>query len=328
MRHWSYCFLFFVALWLYSCGSGENSLTNNTTGRAGEILVVSPVDISRTALKDTLEAILRSEYPYIPQSEPSFTTIYVTDRAFGHVLMPFRNILMVRFHSDSVHPSLRREADRWAKGQQIVYLTGRDQRSVATFLSAHREQFYQLFEQIECSRLQEANRKILESLISDSIAKLFGVELEIPKGYLLRRAARDFRWYSIETPDISQGLLIYKTPHTTGIWRGDTLVARRNRFTREYVPGPTKGTYMEVADVVPPSVALSVQAGDTIAYLRGFWEVHGHAMGGSYISYSHLNKRGDSLITTEGYIYAPRFAKRDYMRALDAILLTQFRKER
>ena len=45
------------------------------------------------------------------------------------------------------------------------------------------------------------------------------------------------------------------------------------------------------------------------------------------MSYSHLSADRLRVITTVGYIYAPRFKKREYMRQLEAVLLGQVGEE-
>lgn len=314
--------LLFCSVLLLSCEESQHGLTTRITGKPGEVLVVSSLDISKTALRDTLEAILKAEFPYIPQSEPSFSTVFVTEKTFSHILQPFRNILFINF--DSTKVSLRTEQDRWAAGQRLLYLSGPDQRSMATYLGAHKELFYNLFEEFERTRLQQANLLLEEKALGDSVRRLFGLSLCFPRGYQLRRSAPDFRWYSIETKDISQGVLLYKFKRGADCWALDTLIAHRDSMTRQYIPGPNPGTYMKTAQTVPPALTQQLLGADTVYQVRGFWEVHGHAMGGAFLSYSRLSPGRDSVITTEGYIYAPKFKKRDYVRALDALLRSQF----
>jgi len=310
---------------LVACDRGMNSVTSKITGKQGEILIISPLSIERTALRDSLDTILHQEFPYIPQSEPRFTTIYVTEKAFGNVLKSFRNILMIHFNADSITPSLHLEKDKWAKEQRILSLYGTDQRTLAEFVGKNKELIISLFEEFERDRMQTVNAALRNRTITDSLQNLFGVSLTIPQGYSLRRAADNFRWYSIETSDISQGLLIYKYKRfDTTPWIPDSVIAHRNAVTKEYVPGPTAGTYMKVSTVVPPEFSILKMGQDSVCFVRGFWEVQGHAMGGAYISYSHLSSNRDSVVVTDGYIYAPRFKKRDYVRALEAILQSQF----
>ena len=315
-----------LAAMLVACDGGTDPVTSKITGKQGEILIISPLDIQRTALRDSLDTILRQEYPYIPQSEPRFTTIYVTAKAFGNVLKPFRNILMIHFNADSITPSLHLEKDKWAKEQRILSLYGTDQRTLAEFVGQNKELILSLFEEFERDRTQTVNAALCDRTITDSIQSLFGVNLTVPQGYSLRRAANNFRWYSIETPDISQGLLIYKyKPLGSMPWLPDSVIAHRNAVTKEYVPGPNAGTYMKVSTVVPSEFSILKKEQDTVCFVRGFWEVEGHAMGGAYVSYSHLTPNRDSVVVTDGYIYAPRFKKRDYVRALEALLQSQFR---
>ncbi len=322
-----YCvglFLLSCLLCFFSCTDSQQGAISKITGKPGEVLVVSSIDISKTPLRDSIEAILKMEYPYIPQSEPSFSTMFVTENMFSHILQPFRNILFIKFHADSTRVTMRMGADRWATGQRLVYLSGQDQRSIATYLGAHRDLFYNLFEDFERGRLQAANLALEEKMLGDSVRAHFGVSLIFPRGYQLRRLAPDFRWYSIETKDISQGILVYKYKRNGEWWALDTLVSHRDSMTRRYIPGPNVDTYMKTVDIVPPFIQQRVFHDDTVYEVRGFWEVEGHPMGGGFVSYSRLSRGRDSVVTTEGYIYAPRFKKRDYVRALDALLRSQF----
>lgn len=56
--------LLFCSVLLLSCEESQHGLTTRITGKPGEVLVVSSLDISKTALRDTLEAILKAEFPY------------------------------------------------------------------------------------------------------------------------------------------------------------------------------------------------------------------------------------------------------------------------
>ena len=325
-RFASQAFLFLISLILfYACNNTSHPVTSKISGKIGEVLVISPIDIQRTALRDSIERVLHEEYPYIPQSEPRFSTIYITEKAFSNVLKPFRNIFMIHFQADSVQPSMYLQKDVWASGQCVISFYAPDQRALAEYIGVNKRKLISLLEDFENARIQNANKVLCDHQMMDSIYAQFGVHLILPKGYQLRRAANDFCWYSIETPDISQGIFIYKYKCVgDNSWVVDSIVAHRNAYTREYVPGPTKETYMKVSKVIPPSLDILRKGNDTVAYMRGFWEVEGHPMGGAYISYARLTPTRDSVLVTDGYIYAPRFKKRDYVRALDAILLTQF----
>ena len=314
-----------VALGLCGCEGGQSSLPG-ISGAPGQVLVVSAVPVKDSPLGDTLRAVLGAEYPYIPQSEPSFDLSFITESAFENVLRPFRNIVWVQTHPDSAC-RIRVAENRWAQSQVVLYVLGPDHNAVAAYLGEHREVLYQSLARAERMRLARANRASRQEELCGFLRSKHGVELVVPKTYALRADKPGFTWLSVETKDISQGLFVYSWRNWGQPFSVDTLMAHRNWYTSHYVPGPNDGTYMEVSTVVPPEATLLRMGGDTLLRVRGFWEVHGHAMGGAFVSYSQLVVGGDSVRTTEGYIYAPSKRKREYMRQLEAILLSQLGNE-
>ena len=57
-----------------------------------------------------------------------------------------------------------------------------------------------------------------------------------------------------------------------------------------------------------------------VKLIKGCWRMKNDKMGGPFISYSWLNN--SNLITVEGYIYAPNFKKLNYLRELEAIIIS------
>lgn len=305
-----------------SGGEGQGVTLSNITGKPGQVLVVSPIAIDEADLGEALRDVLEEEFPFIPQSEPSFSLSFVTERKFESVLHSFRNIIWVVPDADSVECSIRIAQDRWASPQSIVYLHGPDYAAIASHVRARAYDLFQVFTQVERDRLLASHAKVRDVALGDKLEHRFGLRLDVPKGYQVRRDTVDFTWVSYETPDISQGLILYKMRDLGDALSLDTLIAHRDGWTRRFVPGPTADTYMEVSHVIPPDAVLLRFGADTLQRVRGFWEVHGHAMGGSFISYSRRTPGGDSVVTASGYIYAPRFGKRNYVRELEAILLS------
>jgi hypothetical protein len=58
------------------------------------------------------------------------------------------------------------------------------------------------------------------------------------------------------------------------------------------------------------------------AELRGLWRVEGDFMGGPFVSISQIDEQRNRIVTVEGYVYAPKYNKREYIRQLEAILYT------
>lgn len=302
---------------------GKLSLLQTVTGKPGNILVVSPIAIKDSPVGDSLRAVFGAEYPFIPQSEPLFGLTFLPEKGFDKVFQPFRNIIIVQPDADSMRCEMRILHDRWATPQTVLFITGQSYEAIAKYVHAEAYPLVQIFTQAERDRLLTNYATHADVELGQKVRDRFHTTLNIPKGYRMRREAKDFVWLSIETPHISQGILCYKVANR-GNWQNvDTLIAHRDGFTKLYVPGPNEGTYAQVSMVIPPE-ATGLRFQDRgLVRLLGFWDVVGHPMGGSFVSYSHLFAGGDSVVTTGGYIYAPKYPKREYMRELEAILLSQ-----
>ena len=304
-------------------GSSTRVYEDNLTGEPGQVLVVTEEPIKGSAFADSISWLLGEEYPYIPQVEPSFNTIFLPVKNFTGAFKSFRNILVIDYKADSLECDLYSAQDVWAEGQAVAYVIGPDQEAVWHHMRENRLGLERVFAQAERRRLIAGYRQARDAELSGLLHRRFGVALDIPKTMVMRVDTTDFTWVSLETKDISQGVLCYRYANRGGLRSVDTFVAHRDNFTRRYIPGPNPGTYMQVAKVLPAELSLLRFGEDTLVRVRGLWDVHGHAMGGAFLAYARLNPARDSVVVTDGYIYAPRFNKRDYVRQLEAILLSR-----
>lgn len=316
------CVVLYSALFCGCKGDGSSEYEDKLSGEIGQILVVSEAPIKGGPLADSLRSLFGVEYPYLPQVEPRFDLVFVPMKNFTGVFRSFRNVLVIDYKRDTTDCDIYSASGCWAKGQEVVYVVGPDASSIWHAMRAHADQVVQRFEEAERERLIAGYSRARSEALSRCVSRRFGIELDIPKTMVLRVDTTDFTWISLETPDISQGILCYRYANFGSQYDVDTLVARRDAFTRRYVPGPNEGTYMQVSSFIRPELKRVRYGVDTLACVRGLWEVHGHAMGGAFVANARLNARGDSVVVSEGYIYAPRYNKRDYVRQLEAILLS------
>jgi len=89
---------------------------------------------------------------------------------------------------------------------------------------------------------------------------------------------------------------------------------------KKYVGGENPGSYMSTELQVLPTFRSFKLNGTYTAELRGLWKVEGDFMGGPFISISQLDESKNRVVTVEGFVYAPKYNKRNYVRQLEAIL--------
>jgi hypothetical protein len=190
-------------------------------------------------------------------------------------------------------------------------------------LYEERDRFVQLLEQAERDRVVNNAIRYETKGLRMLLEKKFEISLYFPKGYQLKIDTTDFVWISYETPDISQGVFVYQYPYTDDqTFTADYLVEKRNSFVNKYVPGPTAGSYMITETIISPVFQPFMYKDRYFGQLRGLWDVYAHPMGGPFVSLTTVDEAKNRVITIEGYVYAPRFNKRNYVRQLEALLLT------
>ena len=127
-----------------------------------------------------------------------------------------------------------------AEPQIVLTLQGPDDKALTDYLSEHRESLVQVLEKAERDRAVKFAEAFSEQRVAKAIKSTFGVDMTVPKGYVLAADEKDFLWARYEYPTASQGFFIYSYPY-----RGKeslspgALLAARNKFAAR-IPGPVR----------------------------------------------------------------------------------------
>jgi len=300
---------------------GENLLPN-PLGTAGDILVVLETGGGEVdTLWSTIQTVLAAEYPYLPQPEPTFTLVKMPPKLFTGV-RGYRNILILKIDK-AVFPASKMllRYDVWASPQLVVTVVGPSPAEIAAYILKERERIVAIFEQAERDRQMVIYNRLPDQKIQLLLKQKFGISLSLPNGYKINRKADDFVWLSYETPFTSLGIMVYTYPYKSdSTFTKNYLIAKRNAYTQKYIPGPSKGSYMITGHFYEPAVTPTMFKDRYFAILRGLWEVKNDYMGGPFISFTTLDEKNNRVITVEGYVYAPKDEKRNYLRQVESVL--------
>lgn len=301
---------------------GENSLLPNVTGSAGEVVVVLPKSLITDSLGVDFKSILTQEFPYLPQSEPIFDLVMIPTSAFTDIFKSHRNIILTDISSDLPASKFILKHDVWAAPQTVLYIVGPNYKSITDFVKQEQKRIVTVFEQAERDRIIQNAIKYEEREINPVLEKKFNITMNIPSGYKINLQTENFIWISHETPEISQGIIIYSYPYTNkNTFTADFLAQKRDEFVKQ-IQGPNQGTYMITSKVIPPQFSEMMYNNRYFGVLRGFWDVYRHPMGGPFISFTTVDEKRQLVITEEAYVYAPMFNKRNYLRQAEALLYT------
>lgn len=324
--------LSFLSLLLFSCNSEQKSSgLPVASGRPGEIVIVSTKPQWNGLIGDTIKSGFQ-EFQYgLPQAEPTFDLLNTSESSFKKLFKTFRNVLYVKIDKNRMSKGeITYHKNVWAKGQFVVNITASSRKEWLELFDKNQNKLIKYFNGKELSRRIAINNRKGKKEITDRIEKEFDFGLSLSPDAYLASIDDSTVWIRVEKEktkggfkhQISQGLLIYVLPYSDTIqFSTDSLLAVRDRYLMEKIKGSTEEAYMVTADkYVVPRVSSLNFAGHYAKEIRGLWEMKNAYMGGPMYSMILLDEDRSRIIGLSGYVYAPQFDKREYLREVECMI--------
>jgi len=301
-------------------GTGRNLSLPNITGSAGEVLVVMDNNLWKSDDANSLREALEQEFPALPQPEPLFDVIHITSGAFDDLFKMHRSIIIADVSSVHKKAEVVYRENVWAKPQIVIRFLAPDPGSLKELLSANKNRLINNLQSYDRKRLSDLYRSGKDLSIKNILSK-FRIDLAIPRGYNIDINTEKFASLSIESPETSQVIFIYRYPFfDANDFSTRRLIDKRNEFLKKYTQGTRSGSYMTTAEIFPPLAFDLKIKGREFVEVRGLWELNKGYMGGPFISHSTLDSTKNEIITVEAYVYNPNNKKRNLMRQMEAIV--------
>ena len=311
-----------VALTSCSEEKKRKALLPNISGKAGEVIVVIDKGnwegVVGTALRDSLAC----ETPYLPQREPLFGLVNVPQNAFTNMFQIHRNIIYVNVNSTVTEPGIVIRKDVWATPQTVIYVNAADSESAAQIIAENSAIMVTTIEQAERDRIIRNIKKYEELKLAQTVRDMVGGSPHFPSGYKLKKRTSDFIWIEYAIQDVTQGILVYQYPVEEGkqMLSLDSIIENSNEILKNNVPGMFDNTYMTTSTAVRPGIEYKRYKGLEFAEVRGFWEVYNDYMGGPFVSHAFYSQDGQNVIVLQGFVYAPKYDKRQYLRQVESVI--------
>lgn len=320
-------------LTLISCNSSKKRevLLPNISGKAGEVIIVIDKGQWEGAVGTTLRDSLACDCPFLPQREPLYTLVNVAPNGFTQMFQLHRNIVIVNISSDVTEPGVIYKHDVWARPQCVIRINAADSETAVQLIKDNSEKIVATLEQAERDRVIANSKKYEELSLAPVVTEMIGGSPHFPSGYKLKKRTSDFIWIEYHPEYVTQGVLVYKYPVIEGeqMMDLDNILANCNEMLQNNVPGMFENTYMTISDFARPSIQYKKYKGLDFAEIRGFWEVENDFMGGPFISHAFYSKDGKEIIILQGFVYAPKYDKRHYLRQVESIIYSfEWSKER
>ena len=333
-------FLLISIFLITSCEDDSKPIPiGNLSGRPGEVVIVCKKSEWNGEVGDSIQSIFhRSQYG-LPQDEPYFNLIQTTDQNFNKIFKTFRNILYVDIDTNRMSKaelSIKRSV--WAKGQLIARIDAPDKASFLNLLSENRNVLINYFNNKELDRLYLRNKQFGSKEIQKKVFENYSLRITPMKDAYIATEDSNVVWLRVERKrdlggfehQISQGVLIFYTEYTDRMNLLDTnLLASMDDYLKKFVPGPVDSSYMTLDYKYVPPVSTEINYHDHYAKeFRGLWRMKNYMMGGPMVALTVLDEENDRIVYAIGYVYAPQFDKREYLREMDAVIKSlQFKDE-
>jgi len=305
---------------LTSCESKGTKVLPSISGKAGEIGIISTKAQWEAEPGNAIRTVLADEFPYIPQREPRYRLFNVPEESFNNIFKVHRNLLYVKI-ADTCKVGMSVRKDIWAEPQTMLMITAPDPISASEFVMANTQQIREVFEKAERDRVVQNAIQFQNFELTASISAEFGGSPYFPSCYTLKKKSRDFCWISYETSYTTQGIFIYSFPYEGPIqFTPKFLIEKRDEIMKENVPATREGSYMITNTTIVPGFEMKKFGDREFAEVRTLWDTYNDFMGGPFISDAFLSQNGENVIVIEGFVYAPKYDKRDYLRQLEAII--------
>lgn len=314
--------IFFIIL---SCRPENRGYLTKLSGSPGEVLIVMSENDWNGAPGETCRELFSKPYEMLPQYEPVFDVVHVTFESFKDFFRLHRNILIAEINPETSEAGMLLQKDQPVTSQLVITIQAGSDSAFTEILAENGEEIITLFDELERQRITMTNKQHTDHALVNSVQEKYNVKMTLPSGYSVGLDTTEFTWLVKEHNSIIQGILLYEYPHD---FQEDItlqkLIEKRDEMLKLYVPGSVSGSYMTTEKEFQPSLkTYSLRGEISVIEIRGLWRIEkGISMGGPFISISIPDEQKERIITAEGFVYAAGFRKRNYMRELEAIVLS------
>lgn len=302
----------------------EKAVLPSSSGDPGQILLIMQDRYKETKIYDTIKGVFQQEQVGLPQSEPIFDLITIPPIAFKNVLKRHRNIITFKIGEKYKEPQILLRDNIYARPQTYMEIVAPTEEEFIRYFNEKSGLILNHFHKIEIQRIRNTYKKLANNDDMKVLRKEYNVLLTFPNSYKIAAKYDDFVWISHERSNMSQGIFIYEYPYIDTLQlTKDALLEKRDEMLKKYVPGPRDSSYMttEYRTELRHTVS-TILNGVYTSEIRGLWRVEGDFMGGPFISLTTVDEKRNRLVTVEGFVYAPKYDKREYLRQLEAIIKT------
>jgi hypothetical protein len=307
----------------WSCQEEKRTFMNAPAGSANEVIVVMPKYRWDGRVGEALRENMGYDIRTFSQSEPVLTLVNIPEDAFNGVFRSHRNLIFCEVSSQITKPGIQMQRDKWASTQLILTLQAPNDSALVQLIRNNGENLVNRILMIERERATGILRQDHEKTIYESLLKNHSLMLDVPKGFTIQKDSGGFVWLEQPKGDNMLGIFIWFYAYKdTAQFSAKSLLAKRNEYLKNFVPGGPEGSYMTTEEEMVPEFKQTYIGENYFAELAGLWTLEKGFMGGPFVNVSTVDTKRNRIVTVEGWVYAPNQNKRNWYRQLQSVAYT------
>jgi len=342
-----------LGLSIFSCGgdlTGNLTPTPASFGKINSLYVIADSTLWLDGASDSVAYFFESPYIILPQPEPIFDVRHLEPIRLRQepTFQQLRNYVVLADLSDKDSPTTKMVVEdlsdakiqqvkeegfgtavarnKWATGQQLIYLMGKNQRELLNGMSTAYPAVVKRIAERENERIKVTTYyQGINRMLGERVREKTGAMMDIPGGYdLMDIESENFAWLRKKTKNGSLNIMATRVPYEdrSQLTR-EGLKAIRDKVGREYFATTLDSTFMKVNDRDLPLFVNVTEINGTYALEgRGIWEMENDFLAGPFVSYLINDEADKQLVFVDGFVLAPGRKKRELMEELVQVLQT------
>ena len=339
-----------VAVSACIAGDKTNHTLPKSLGSNHEIVVVVDSGLWKSPAGAALRAVF-DQTLITPQAEPLFKLLNIRPTELNHIFKRHHSLIFMTaldqqnqanrtlqnwfssqdlktIQSDSQFIFQRH--DLYAKAQTGLFLAAKNPKQLAQAILQSKPKLQVLFNQRELKRWQTALYNHQEQIVlAQELRQRHNYKVRIPNTYQLvkdeKKRDQGFTWLRLTDVDYDKHLVIAYKPYTnTQETNQDAIIAWRNRLSKTHLFGDPANpeSFILTESLEPPKFQHLKFRKHYAVLVRGLWRTNNYNAGGPFVSYFIVDEHQSRLYYVEGFIWAPGRKKRNFLRELEAIMLS------
>lgn len=316
---------FFLLCTLLSCKEEEKYLVD-ASGSDGDIVVVADTNLFNTIAYKEFSSFLERDIEGLNQQEPYFKLIPIEYSKFKNILKKHLNVVFFEKTSSADSTGALFFNNVYAKNQSFCVVKFESYSDLDSILSKNRAAIEYFFQKEE---LNKRYLKILQISQKEPNANLLksNIKVIIPKEYNLVKSSENFYWFKSEilkqegnlTHEIVKNLVISFEPYFNEKQLNVTYLSNYRDSIGLNITGSKPDRTYTIQPEIPVWRNVINLKSKFVVIERGMWQIKNDFIGGSFVDYHILNKQKNIIIHCTGFVFAPNFNKRSYIKDFEAI---------